>query len=681
MVRNNCVMNQTGVQQHVMPSPNPHNSIWDSILGADGKLYFSVCSELISSEYAKLAVYDTDTNTVKELFNTKELIFPNERMIRDSKFHTSFAWMNDGRLIMQTHTTDKAPDHPVWMPVPYYSNPWEGYFGSSLIIYNPRTDEAENLGVPVPRETLYGGAYDKVNNAYYALGFLKGHLYGFDLNNRCVRDYGQTVERASYRLVVGSDDNIYFTTRNGVLQRINVRTKEVENLRHQLHYTNEPGRLRPYLSYGVNGPDGRLYLTGMHDEYLNCYNMQTGEFSHIGRFINPELFSTDEKTNHYLGCMAFDKNNVLYYVVGFPRKNKMDDFKLPCALMRWDFLAGKDPEYLGIPGTKERVVTSSSSLLMDTGRDIMYIVGSNHANDGSDITAVRLSEYRACAATLGPETDDELLIKDNARYRAHGANTLEWLNVNEENPYLFSADAVIPIPLWTLFSDEEINESNVKSLSWEGDNLVVMCGCERQTRIILDINGAVLSRTDASVSGTAESCASGRRALVGSASGSGALVDCTSGSRQSDAVNNCGDVQKLPYYPGRQYKRKVTHSVRLANDRILVATEDGMLAVINGSSVFSLGPAWINGNVHDITITQDKSKVYGVAGDIDDIGVVFSYSDSEGVRWLGSVACDSNEFGCHSSPYLTAIALSSDDSILAVGAGGRMGCVYLYRGF
>ena len=79
-----------------------------------------------------------------------------------------------------------------------------------------------------------------------------------------------------------------------------------------------------------------------------------------------------------------------------------------------------------------------------------------------------------------------------------------------------------------------------------------------------------------------------------------------------------------------------------------------------------------------MTVNADGTLVYGVAGDRDDLNVLFSYDDERGLRWLGQVLTGSAEYGYHGSPLLNAVALKGDDSILAVGGGGRMGMVYLY---
>ena len=94
------------------------------------------------------------------------------------------------------------------------------------------------------------------------------------------------------------------------------------------------------------------------------------------------------------------------------------------------------------------------------------------------------------------------------------------------------------------------------------------------------------------------------------------------------------EIAGLPNYPGRQYLAKVAAAAKLG-EKTVVGTKDGMLAVCNGDKVFGLGPAAYNGPVRDLAATPDGKKVYGVAGHDDDLGVVFSFDEEEGLRWLG----------------------------------------------
>ncbi len=640
------VMNQTGVQQYAVPRPATHNACWDALMSEEGKVYVSLCSELTTNEYTKLAEYDPIENTLKELHYTKELIFSDERFIRDSKFHTAMAWMNDGRMVVLTHTTDKSPEHPAWLPQSYFNHPFEGYPGSSLLTFDPKTGKMENWGIPVHRETIYGAAYDKINNIYYGIGYFKGHLYGIDLNDRSVRDYGEVTERASYRLVVGPDDNIYFTTRNGLLQRINVRTREVENTRIVLPFEKEPGRFRPYMSAFANGPDGMLYLAGMHDKQLTRYNPVKNKLEKLGEYMPAEIFCNGVDANIYMGSMGFDKEGMLYYVVSAVKKGGKEEFLLPSMLMRWDVLKEEsEPEILGLLGTKERTTYQCCMMIMDHKRDLMFCAGTNHADDGPNFLSVDLSKYRAHALELGEQTTDPLVYRDNGVYDEYAERMARGAAVMRENSAAFHKGTEIPVQLWPCFADKDIENSAVVSLKWEGGKLTAICGKDYFTKFTITKEGKLESIA---------SCAAPEKPAKPQVEG------------------------ELPRYPGRVYKAVPALEVALSEGRRLIATEDGMLAIEKEGELFGLGAGWINGPVRAMVANKAGTLVYGVAGDEDDLGIVFSYDDRRGIRWLGHVMTGHYEYGYHGSDLLTAVAFSEDEKILTVGSGGRMGMVYLY---
>ena len=117
------LINQTGVRQYCYPPRHSHNAIWDSNAGPDGKLYYGLATEIATAGYVRLCSYDYHTGIAEELFRVEDVILPQDRAIRASKFHSSICFMPDGRLIMTTHTTDKSPRHPTWMPIAYYHHP------------------------------------------------------------------------------------------------------------------------------------------------------------------------------------------------------------------------------------------------------------------------------------------------------------------------------------------------------------------------------------------------------------------------------------------------------------------------------------------------------------------------------------------------------------------------------
>ncbi|MEG1515833.1 MAG: hypothetical protein RSD95_13170 [Clostridia bacterium] len=638
---------QEALRQYALPNPSKHPACWDAVLDKDGTMIFSECSELTTGEIAKLSRYDPKANRHHVMFALRNYVFPGQRTIRDSKVHTSMSWMNDGRLVMVSHTTDKSPAHPAWLPSSYYNHVWEGFPGSSLLLYDPKMDKLENLGIPVPRESLYGGVYDKIKNRYYAIGFLRGHLYGIDLSDRTVTDHGQVTEWGSYRLVVGCDDNIYFTTRNGLLQRVNVRAQKVENLRIQLPFRPIEGRLRPYISCAVNGPDGKLYMAGMHDDRLSCYDVRDGSFTILGCYMAAEAFLKDEPANVYVGSMGFDKTGVLYYTVCCNFRKFLPDTDIPVMLHRWDVMRGGKPEAIGLVGTPLHIVTTTCNMLMDHESDRMYIIGSNHGLDSPDIVTVNMDILRKSKGQSGETVTDPYTVLGNSEYRAFGDIMRAHNKAVSENTPCFEYGKMIPVRLWEQFDDEEMENSSVYAISFVENKLHVFCGVSPYREFTVSLEGKIL--------------------------------ECRQGSTDGKKhFLQSHDVKGLPLYPGRNYQARASIILPCSNGRRICATEDGLIAIEQEGHWFSVGPAWPNGPVNDMAVTADGKHVFGVAGDPEDINIVFAYDDLYGLRYLGPVIGKSTEYGESRSSRLTAIAVNQDASVIAIGAGGRMGTLYIY---
>ena len=157
---------QSAVKQCFIDAPG-FNAAWDYCVTSEGKHYIPCCAEGTFPEYVKLYEYLPDANEMKLLFDLEGSITVYPRTIRPSKFHTSINPMPDGKLIMTTHTTASAPGHPCWMPEAYYTHMWEGYMGSNVLIYDPETGKVEDLGIPVPRDSVYGAKYIASINALF----------------------------------------------------------------------------------------------------------------------------------------------------------------------------------------------------------------------------------------------------------------------------------------------------------------------------------------------------------------------------------------------------------------------------------------------------------------------------------------------------------------------------------
>ena len=179
------LINQAGVK-HAFPKEEGnenYNTCWDGALSPDGTFYFSLSSEAGKCDHAKLNRYDYEKNEIVDCFYSGDLILPNDRNLPASKLHASINFLPDGRVIAMTHSTDRAKQHQEWMPFGHHNHVWEGFPGSHILVYDPKTGKSENWGIPVPHESIYGAKYDPKHNALYMIGFMRGHVYRY---SRCV---------------------------------------------------------------------------------------------------------------------------------------------------------------------------------------------------------------------------------------------------------------------------------------------------------------------------------------------------------------------------------------------------------------------------------------------------------------------------------------------------------------
>ncbi len=655
------LMSQTGVKQYVFPLDSDHNAIWDSTPMPNGDLYFALATELTTAGYTRLYKYDFASNTVEECFKVEDVIMPSDRAIRASKFHTSISQMVDGRLVMTTHTTDRSPRHPSWMPIAYYHHVWDGYAGSNIVVYDPATKKAENLGIPVPHESIYGSLYDPKHNALFFTGFFRGHTYRYSFDDKKLIDFGQLAENFSFRLLQDKNGDIMGSTRSGYMYLIDADTLEVQDLGYRIPFATYPEYLMgdfKCLSNGGIGPDGRLYMCFFYSRHIIAYDSDTRQFEDMGEYLPGYPVHVNGETRNGIFGMHFDNDGVLWYAVFSRNCNSgIREIGLPSSLFRWDITRGGKPEWLGLAGTKDRVACWTSEVCVGPD-DILYIIGSNHAADGPDITAVDLKAFQKDMYNFGKEeiVDEYYMNPASKRYNDAADFFLEQEEFGAKNNWRVPYEmACPPTRLWRALAPDNIENSRVKNLAWIGnDTLAGICGSEKDF-VFRTQNGEILEITPKEENAALYAALASQKAVL-------------------------PQIEDLPYYPGRQYKAVASAAVAMAGGKMVVGTEEGMLAVCDGEDIFALGPAVYNGPIRSLCCTSDGKTVYGVGGDEDDLGIVFRYDAQNGLRWLGHVTYDAaSPHSTVNCPIITSCAISPDDRVLAVGSGDRMGQIMYYQ--
>ena len=662
------LINQTGVRQACFPMDGcPYNACWDGIMAPDGKVYLAAASEITVGEYAKMVEYRFEDNSFHDLFYSRDVILPPARAITASKFHTSTDVMEDGRIITMTHTTDKAPSHPTWLYLQYYDHIWEGFPGSSIIIYDPKTGKAENVGIPVPRESLYGGVYNRENRCYYAIGYARGHLYEYSFDTKRVTDFGKATEFETFRIHLGPDHNVYGVSKSGAMFQLDTKKRELVNLDHVFPAkTGGPDDCMSVYTRSMGGAvnvpgTSKFLFTLFQSEGMYLYDTETDGLKNLGNFRSADVYCAGFASYEGVFSMKFDRDNVLWYPItcysSASGGNGDFSFRIGPSLMRWDLFRGGKPECLGMIGTPERASATVPSLMLDNEKGRMYLVDTNHASDGMSLLAIDMVQFTPHMYEQGPGCRDPYLYPQAPRYVKMRAASDEQRKIMMENTADFKPSQMIPVYLWRSCRPED---SKVIGLAWmDKTRIEGLCGdC-----------------------GTAKYYF--RVTVEGKLDEFQAVEEISAEHREWLEKHMLPQKTDLPAgldWPcqgGRRYKAVPCAEAGWADGKKLVGTLDGMLAVLDGERVYSLGPAAPSGPIHCLTADDGKTVAYGVAGDPDDLGSVFRYDDEKGLRWLGRLYCAGGDYPIAASNELSSIALNGEGTMLAVGSKDRLGVVYI----
>ena len=682
------VINQNGVKQ-ALPKQEGNekfNACWDGACAPDGTFYFTLSSEGGMSDHAKLVRYDREKNEIVDCFYSGDYLLPNIRQLPHSKFHTSINFRpTDNKcgyeVVATTHSTDKTPFHPEWMPFGHHNHVWEGFPGSQILVYDPDTGHVKSLGTPVHHESIYGARYDPKHDRLYMIGFMRGHVYSYDFKTKKVEDLGKAAELYNYRLALGADGNIYGCTKSGYLYRVNTEKNCLEDMGFEM--PDEPGHYihntwYKYLLAWHNDPSGKfMYWKTLSSDYMMRLDFETGEVSRAGRIVPGDgvVPFPSEHSDNECDTFCVDKYGVIWYQYRVWQMDSRLDYRYtePNYLMRWDIKNGCEPEVLGIIGTPEYTQNLTTEMDYDEANDCIYCVnvGRGFGEKGPHITCIDLKVFREHMYEKGPKVQEkeyypvDLTEEEKKARDVRLAKKATGEEVTEHNPFqAFPIENVRPVRIWRKVPRDQIEESKVIGMAWDDEDILhVVTGASPDApRYIIRIRGdEVRGRLD--------------YALV-----KPEYRDWLAANMLPRPVDALPEDIRLPEATGRRYRAKACATAKWHDGRTFVGTLDALCALVSDSGdVYALGNAAAYGPIRCVCTNAARTKLWGVAGDDEDMGYVFTYDDEEGLRQLGILNYNTHGYfsGPTASNVLSSIALSPDEKTLAIGGADRIATVHI----
>lgn len=727
------LINQAGLRFIPNPGGTNYHYCWDmNVSPYDGILYAGLCNEVGKGDQARLVAYDFEKNEAKVVIKTEKVTLPRDRHLPHTKVHESISFLPDGTFLATTHSTDRPPHQPEWMPFAHTTHVWEGFPGSYILKYDPKTGKTENLGMPAPRESIYGATYNKKDNCYYMIGFMRGHVYRYSLDDKTVMDLGKAAELYCYRLHAAPDGHVYGMTKSGFLFRVNTDKLELEDMHWRMpaypgDFVNNTWYRYMAQAHDVSDHEFVFCSTESRDMYLFDCNTET--VTSLGPRTPFDYVNDFETVDMSLNEFGVDKYGALWYIMaGWKMDKPTDEFYRapnPQLLMYWDFKNGKKPECLGILSSQEISFNHTSCMCIDQENDRLYAISlttpvegkspENVPKEGAQaICCIDLAEFRPKMHEKGPVWDQPMKVtpysdEEVAEIRRKADQPPEWAGeeVSGKNPFTsFPISSVVPIRLWR--EVPEVVNSKVKGLFWDDEgNVHGICGdtkdyyfkispnpveyfdskeqADADQRVMIwrsILKGRIVEREE-----------NGRYAIEPPMSFSYKVTEVSPYDEKTVGFDRWlkqrllpGKVElaedmKLPEVLGRRYLAVATATAEMSEGRTAVGTKDGLFAIVKDGKVFSYGNAAAQGPVRCMAVTGDGKRLWGVAGDDEDMGTIFSFDDEKGLVQQGMINYNSPGYmdGPTAANILSAIAISPDEKWLAVGGADRIGSVHILK--
>jgi hypothetical protein len=724
-----------------LPNEKGHNAVWDFVRSPDDRFFISVCGENEKPLTALLYEYYPKTGKLRLIFDVAKIWIVDSEQMPPSKIHTSIDFLPDGRLIMATHNTAPAPGHKQWMYEQHYEHPWEGYPGSILMIVNPDTNEVHTRGIPVPRESMYGGVLGKDSRYYYFLGYMRGHFYRIDLETNEVKDYGKVSEFSSCRLVKDTKGRLYGSSYSGGMWRYDPDRDEIQDLKVNFLSPNGTKHRRQFI-FAVHSPKDTLFLVDNMDGEMIELNPETLEVTRHG----PIYLSYQQPINPYgIGGLAADENFVLYYGL-----KTYDDY-CPIRLVRWDILNGGKPENLGLitPGGKDSQYICEMIFDRDGWLQMVDVCG----EFSPYILAVDIKKLQPPGAdapntTIKPYTEPDwngvgsaafmhiesemthtlalhlnIDCKDTTVRHVRTMNGLVYSISGKERLYLTVSDYVSDnlLQIRVVYDEGasvscvDVNNRTVAVLTT--DRVIVLVdlvsgSCEKSMTVpagielakfhcILDLDKLLVSSPE----GDVYVCDYNRVVLrklenIRLDTSDAYIIKLDSNRILLSGMNDeilkydiaemrCEKLDvKAASIRGRAFRATITGGAVLADGTVAVGTYDGMMFTLTPDLRIktTFGRLYSAGQLRNF-IKLNNDEVIGVYGGIKDAGHVFHFSRDSGFVDLGrprvikdNIELRDMETEWASIHYISCLAYDQENDCLSVASGEEYGCVIQYKG-
>ncbi|MGQ9586387.1 MAG: hypothetical protein ACUVXG_13435 [Anaerolineae bacterium] len=280
----------------VVPDLPLHDVIYSTTAGTDGKVYLGVSTEFGGAVHAHFFSYDPQADVLRDIVHLEDLLPEGKDRLRPphAKIHTAMMAHPDGRIFWVSHTTPPIEGEKVHRIYEIFGDPERGYLGSCVFVYEPRTDQVQNLGRLYPHCGTRFATLNPERDEIYTVSYPTAHFNVFRLRTGESVDLGRISQFDAIGPCWSAHGCAYTTDDDGYFIRYDPEKETLERL--PVRMPAPPG----HMGHGNRvrrikaGPDGvKLYgLTGLSC-HLFEYDPTAGRYGQVrdvGLLMGEERF-------------------------------------------------------------------------------------------------------------------------------------------------------------------------------------------------------------------------------------------------------------------------------------------------------------------------------------------------------------------------------------------------------
>jgi len=330
--------------------PENSSAITSLLSSRNGKIYGGT-----SGEEAYLFVFNPLTNKVHHLGRIPAQEGIHHSMVEDDAGQIYFGTGRDmfKRIKLSKGGKWEPIDEVLWSDIKHH---FDAYPGGHLYKYNPELSdqevklpdmgaEIEDLGIPVPHNSIYALTVSPDGTRIYGLTYPDGHFFIYLIEDKVFRDLGAIDPKIVFHgperdwrslpraLICDRQGRVYTSSTDGVLVYYSPVKDTIQSTGQKIpgdYYYEQSYEDYAVVEYFAQDTSGVIY-GGTSDGFLFAFHPNAMELDNLGK----------PRSARRLRCLTVGLDGKIYFLIG----ERPETARAPCHFFSYDPVRGSFEEY------------------------------------------------------------------------------------------------------------------------------------------------------------------------------------------------------------------------------------------------------------------------------------------------------------------------------------------------